>query len=106
MLWVRHSRSRSPAFPHSLAHDLSGRPQTMIKRFLKQRDTAQVRVREVGVSPRLPCLLTNAAPNKIRAWADHRVPPTHDVETFAKFVDVGMRTRDIGKTHIGELLPV
>src|SRR5215213_1425470 len=89
-----------------LRGDLIRDPDSDIKRFLEQRDATQLRVREVNRSKRLCRLTSRGAPHESRSRPNHRMAPTHHVQTLDQLTNVAVRARKIAQCHFSPAAPV
>src|SRR5262245_1698466 len=86
--WLKSAKQQAESAPRLQC--LFRRANTVIKRFFKKRNAAQVRMGEVHalVWPhrRRPC----AAPDKAGPRPDHRMAPAHYVQAIDQGIDVRM----------------
>ena len=86
--FTENTSHRSIFYPHSSKPSTArcehffGGADAVIERLLKQCDAAQIGVREMNRAERLSRGAARSAPDEVRARADHRVSPTHHVNSF------------------------
>ena len=68
-----------------------GRTHTVIERFLEERDSAEIGVREVNIVMRLTGTATRLAADETGPRPYHRVTPPHNVQSLSQVSNLGMR---------------